>query len=309
MVSAPARTLETPAFEIRGGLRAMLRQQVPESLLEGPRGTGKTMGICWWMDYLAELYPGSRALIARKTQTSLTASALVTLQTKILDVKLGLGVVTPFGGSGSKPPAFRYQNGSEIRYCGLDNTEKIKSSEYDFIYINEATELNEDEWQDLKPLLRNFKQPHQRLVGDCNPTHDKHWLLRRCQEGKTRLYHSALEDNPAYYDEDGSLTRIGRAYIDTLDALTGTRYQRYRLGLWVGVENAIYATFSRGKHLGVTRADTVWTDGAIGVDYGDVHPHALVAVSRASTGRLWVREAWRGRSYDELVANVGRMRA
>jgi len=77
---------------------------------------------------------------------------------------------------------------------------------------------------------------------------------------------------------------------------------------WVGVENAIYDNFDRFKHLGPVKIDLSYSEGAIGVDYGDVHPHAVVAVSRSSGGRLVVRETWAGRSYDDLVAVVGRFR-
>lgn len=56
--------------------------------------------------------------------------------------------------------------------------------------------------------------------------------------------------------------------------------------------NAIYPQLDRNKHVLPMRKDIGFEDGAIGVDYGTVHPSAVVAVSRDSTGRYWVRACW-----------------
>lgn len=302
---APPKSLALPPFEMRGGLLELMQGTQRESLLEGPAGTGKTMGICHWAHLLMLKYPKSRALFVRKTLKSLSASTLVTFQEKTLTQ---YDPVRFFGGSGSEPASFRYANGSRIVIGGMDNPDKILSTEYDFIYVNEATELSLEDWESLTIRLRNGVMPYPRLVGDANPTHNKHWLLMRCYAGKTRHVKSRVEDNPAYFDEAGEMTEAGRAYIETLDALTGTRYQRFRLGLWVGVENAIYDNFARDRHYGPVRSDLVYVDGAIGVDYGDVHPHAAVAISKTSGGRYVVRETLITKDWDELADGVGRMR-
>lgn len=292
-------------FELRGGMLQLINSREREVVIWGPAGTGKTMGIGHWINLLAGSFPKMRWLMLRKTQTALTSTALVTFGEKVLLP----GEAEFYGGSKREPASYRYRNGARVVVGGLDNADKILSSEYDGIYVNEVTELTLDDWEQLLTRLRNGVLKYPRIIGDCNPTYSTHWLLKRAQQGKLRLIESRLEDNPAYFDAEGNITPAGRAYVATLEALSGTRYQRFRLGQWVGVENAIYDCFNPVTHASrVLPPDTTWKEGAIGVDYGDVHPHAVVAVSRTTSGRLWVRETWTGRTYEGLVAAVGRMR-
>jgi len=57
---------------------------------------------------------------------------------------------------------WRYQNGSVIVTGGLDKVTKIMSSEYDAIYVQEATEISEDEWEHLTTRLRRTTTPTSR---------------------------------------------------------------------------------------------------------------------------------------------------
>lgn len=282
-------------YEPRGAILDLFNAREPEILVCGPSGTGKTYGICQLIHLLCLNHPGVRILMCRKTLTALTSTMLVTFREKVLTLE---DPVRFHGGSQQEPASFRYANGSRIVVGGLDNPEKILSSEYDLVAINEATEVSEEDIEILTTRLRNGVLRFPRLVMDCNPSHEKHYLLQRCRRGQTRLINSHHADNPSITDD----------YIETLRRLSGSRYERFYEGKWTGVANAIYDNFDRFKHLGPVATGLLWVDGAIGVDYGDVHPHALCAVSRASTGRLVVRETWSGRSYDDLVDTVGRFR-
>ena len=84
-------------------------------------------------------------------------------------------------------------------------------------------------------VLDSFQQ----LIADCNPDTPTHWLKKRADSGATTMLASVHEDNPTLYTDEGELTDRGVAYMARLDALTGTRYQRLRLGKWVGVEGQI----------------------------------------------------------------------
>jgi hypothetical protein len=42
---------------------------------------------------------------------------------------------------------------------GMDKPTKIMSSEYDFIYVQEAIELTETDWENLTTRLRNGRCP------------------------------------------------------------------------------------------------------------------------------------------------------
>src|SRR5262249_14687024 len=119
----------------------------------------------------------------------------------------------------------------------------------------------------------------------------RHWLLRRA---RVRRFKTTIEDNPEYWDAGkNEYTPAGLRYVnDTLGGMSGTRYQRYVLGQWVGMENAIYDKFDQSKVFVPLPERIRWEDGAIGVDWGKVHNSAVVVVQQDSTGYYWVRETW-----------------
>ena len=251
----------------------------PEILVEGPAGSGKTYGILQLFHAICQRHAKVRVLVCRKTLKSLTSTALVTFREKVLHPA---EPVQWFGGSPAEPASFRYPNGSRIVVGGLDNPEKILSSEYDLGYVNECTEIREEDWETLTTRLRNGRLKNPRLYGDCNPTSERNWANQRCLRGLTRRVRTTHEDNPTITEE----------YLATLDRLSGTRYDRFRLGLWVGVENAIYENLDPSIQLRGIEEKTSWGIGAIGFDYGRRHLSASVVVQRDGNGYFWVRECW-----------------
>lgn len=284
-------------FLPRGGNLDFCYANETETLLEGPAGTGKTRTICELLHLIAMKYPGSHQLMCRKTNTALADAAARTFREKVL--LSGEEDPVWFGGSKIEPPAWRYRNGSSIVVRGLDTLGKMQSAEYDNIYVNEATELTEDEWEELLRALRNGVTPHQRLMADCNPASERHWLLRRA---RTRRFKTTIKDNPAYWDQaKDEYTAEGRAYVEnTLGGMSGTRYQRYVLGEWVGMENAVYDNFDQAKVVVALPERSYFGDGAIGVDFGEIHNSAVCVVQVDSRGYFWVRETWA-----EPTKNVG----
>lgn len=288
-------------LEFRGGNREFAECLEPEVLLEGGSGTGKTYTILTVGHTICTNYPGTKGLIVRKYQVNLTSTCLDTFNNEVLHPADG---VKFFGGSKNEAAGYRYPNGSRITVGGMDDPDKILSSQYDWIYFNEATEGTLDDWEKLTTRLRAGHIRIMQIWGDCNPVHDRHWLNLRCLEGLTHRIRTVLEDNPLFFDAEGNATEAGLSYLSKLERLKGANYQRFRLGQWVGMENAIY-TLAREKHIApCTIMPHEWGVGAIGVDYGDVHPKAATAVQIGPTGRWWVRECWVTNDDTELEAIV-----
>ncbi len=197
-----------------------------EVLMAGPAGTGKSRALIEKLHYCADKYAGMRGLMVRKTRTSMTQSVMVTYEQKVLP-EGWLGTVIRWR---TQEQEYRYPNGSIIAVAGLDDPAKVMSSEWDIIYVQEATELEEDDWGSLLTRLRNGVMPYQQLLADCNPAHPEHWLKLRCDRGITLLLESRHEDNPTVTPE----------YLAALDALPGVLYQRLRLGRWVAAEGTVY---------------------------------------------------------------------
>lgn len=222
-----------------------------ECLLSGPAGTGKSLSILAKIYLCCEKYPGIRCLVARKTRESMTESVLVTWEDRVLPHNSPL----KFGASRENRRSYKFPNGSEVIIGGLrqsnrDCSQKIMSTEYDIIYIAEAIELSEEEWEKLLTRLRNNKMPYQQLLGDTNPSYPTHWLKKRCERGQTTYLESRHEDNPTLYDNKaGKYTEWGKTYLSKLDGLTGPRKLRLRHGKWAQAEGIVYESWAPERNV------------------------------------------------------------
>src|SRR5258708_12783261 len=97
------------APELRGNNLALGWCRDREACLDGPAGTGKTVAALYKIHVLLSRYPGSRALVARKTNVALSGSAMVTYRENILRDRTD---IRWFGGSKAEPPAYKYPNRS-----------------------------------------------------------------------------------------------------------------------------------------------------------------------------------------------------
>lgn len=245
-------------FKPRGAAKRLLECRDPQILLSGPAGTGKSRATLEKVNLLMLLNPGAKALIVRKTLRSLASSGLRTWEEKVIQEATLAGIVKYFGGSAREPAQYRYSNGSVVIIGGLDDPDKIMSTEYDIIYVQEATDLTEDDWEKCTSRLRNGVISFQQLIADCNPSVPFHWLKKRCDRGDTLMLYSKHEDNPVYFDEivneDGSvehkLTEAGEAYIEgVLAKLSGVRRMRLYEGKWAAAEGLVYEDFNPELHI------------------------------------------------------------
>lgn len=250
-------TRHVHSYSPRGGCKEVMEAREPEVLISGPAGTGKSRA-CLEKIYLVCLQtPNTRALILRKTLASLGSSALVTWRNYVVKEAVAIGQVVYYGGSKEEPAQYRFKNGSSVTIGGLDKPSRIMSTEYDIIYVQEATEITLEDLEMINTRLRNWNISFQQLLMDCNPAGTKHPLKLRCNEGITRLIESRHEDNPRLFDivinEDLSVTynvtERGAKYIAILDKLTGVRHKRLRLGLWVSAEGIVYEEFDPAIHV------------------------------------------------------------
>lgn len=188
----------------------------------------------------------------------------------------------------------------------MDNPTKIMSTQYDFIFVEEATELRLEGWEALVMRLRNGVLPYQQLLGACNPGPDTHFLKLRADSGVTKLLNATHEENPRLFEDDGTLTEYGREYIENgLERLTGIYYKRYRQGLWVGAEGQIYDEFDPTVHV-IDKMPNGWEywDRYWSVDFGYTNPMVVQFWAEDPDGRLYLyRELYQT---SQLVEDVVR---
>jgi PBSX family phage terminase large subunit len=283
-------------YEPRGAARQLFSSRQSEVAIAGPAGTGKSLAALYRLHLTALKHPGIRCLIVRKTAVSLGSTTLVTFEQKVAKHALAAGLVRWFGGSPREAACYRYANGSVIVVGGLDKPEKVLSSEYDLIFVDEATEITITDWETLGTRLRNGVLPWQQQIAACNPAHPTHWIKQRSDAGPLLMLHSRHADNPAYINADGTLTEAGIDYMAKLDALTGVRRHRLRDGIWAAAEGVIYELFDPAAHVAPRfEVPPGWTRW-LAVDFGFTNPFVCQDWREDPDGRLYlVAEVYRTR--------------
>ena len=242
-------------FQAYGGGLALWKCKAPEVILSGPAETGKTRTCLEKLDALMWRYPGSQSIIVRKTFKSLKTSVLLTFERKVLgawDPETEIfdpkkSPVQKIGGEHAE--GYIYPNGSRIYLGGMDVPDKVLSSEWDVVYINQAEELTRNDWEIIttRTTGRAGNMPYAQIIADCNPGAPTHWI--RSRESLTFL-ESRHEDNPTLFDPiTHEITEQGKKSLSVLDGLTGVRYLRLRLGKWAAAEGQVYEGFDRAVHI------------------------------------------------------------
>ena len=271
MKSDPQRTY-TPY----GGARAMWTCKQQEILYDGPAGTGKTRAVLEKAHLIAMKYAGARILLVRKTRTSLSESVLQIFEQHVLPENSPLAR----GAKRSHRASYSYPNGSMIICGGLDNADRIMSTEFDMAFCFEATEATEDDWEKLLTRLRNHVVPYQQAIADCNPSYPGHWLKVRADADKMKRIQSRHEDNPSVTSD----------YLETLNKLSGHRRNRLYLGNWCAAEGLIYDHWQESKF--VQKKDQKFDRYIIGVDEGYTNPCAMHLYGVDNDGRVHVMQEW-----------------
>ena len=154
-----------PVLKYRGE-----RNRVGEMMIGGPAGTGKThIGVMYGYK-LACNYPGSVGVFVRKVKESIKRTIVPTFQ-EVLGYdpmeRREENFVLGFGGI--HPQKYVCRNGSEIYMLGLADPKQFDSLQVDWMFINQAEETDEEEWQILTARTRGRRMPFRVVYGDCNP--------------------------------------------------------------------------------------------------------------------------------------------
>lgn len=233
-----------PAYEWRGGNAALIASHASRVIIKGGAETGKTQAACYKLHYNCREYAGSQHTLIRKVAATIQGTVLVTLKRII-----GSFPVNYYGGE-INPEMIIYPNGSTVWLAGMDKPGKALSSERDTIQVCQAEELSVEDWETLTTRVtgRGAVMPYTQIYGDCNPGRAK-WINDHAAAGRLELLFSRHEDNPSLYTADGKLTSQGIRTMAILDALTGARYKRLRLGQDAIAEGVIYDEYDPSIHL------------------------------------------------------------
>ena len=220
--------------------------RVGEMMIGGPAGTGKTHIAVMYGHGLACSYPGSVGVFIRKVKESIKRTITPTYNEVLgynpMD-RRDENFVLGFGGI--HPQEYHYRNGSIIYNIGMADPKQLDSLQVDWMMINQAEELDEDDWEICTARTRGRKMPFRVVYGDCNPVEPEHYLCpyESNENRREGVFYvpTVHEDNPILVDPiTKQKTPFGEEYIGTLDRMTGLQHDRYRLGLWKSPEGAIF---------------------------------------------------------------------
>jgi PBSX family phage terminase large subunit len=274
------------APEFRGAAMKLGSCRDIEVCLDGPAGTGKTLAALYKLHIMLLMYPGAKALVARKTNTALSGSAMATFR-EMLDPRES---VAYYGGSKVRPAAYQYPNGSLMVVSGLDKPEKVKSTEIDICFINEATECTVEDLEFVRSRLRHGIMPYHQIILDVNPVEPTHWINVRCNEGRMTRLVSRHEDNPRFYSiKNNDWTEDGHKYINVvLGGLTGVRLARMRYGIWAAAEGTVFAdSYDRSKNVVPRFKIPKEYPRYLSIDFGYVNPFVCKWYAEDNDGRLY----------------------
>lgn len=219
--------------------------------------------------------PRKAIAVTRKTMPALRMTA----QKLVLDLAREYGLYSPE--AYSKTDGILRINSSVIRFFSIDDPEKVKSTEFNYIWMEEA---NEFEYGDYITLLTRLSAKSEdgernRIYLSINPSDEDGWIPRRLlQMPDTAAIRSTYRDNPF----------VPKDYVETLEALKGqdeSYYRIFALGEWGKRSNAVYPPPDYTEEL-----PSSWDDAFWGLDFGYNNPAALVE-ARIKDGKAYAREA------------------
>lgn len=257
-------------------------KRVFEFMLDGPRGTSKTVSVGFLLWALAYTHPGIRMLFVRKTRKSITESFCPDWES----IVCGGDDECLKGAKADHRSSYEWRNGSRITLMGMDDPHKSYSTSYDVIVAEEAFQFTEDEFEQFRAMLRNWLPSlrFQALIALTNPRHPRHWLLGRVKRGIMTRLKSKHVDNPKWYDAARKCwTPEGIAYMQSLSSMTGVRRRRLYLGEWCSAEGAVWESWDEARHVvdaTPARADVRWYCASMDWGYTDACVLLIAAVGQ-----------------------------
>jgi len=163
-----------------------------------------------------------------------------------------------------------YEYGNNlILFKGLDDPEKIKSSEFNYIWPEEATELSFEDYVQLNLRMRRATDGLNQMFLSFNPVDAQHWIKREVEDkpdSMTAMHHSTYKDNPYASDTDIEI-------IEDLINKDENFYKVYALGQWGILKNIIYSGWEA-----LSKPPENYKDISYGIDWGYESPCALIKI-------------------------------
>ena len=211
----------------------------------GARGGGKTHVLRVKAFGGALTYPGIRILIVRREYPELEQNIILPMR-KMVPMELATY-------NGSMRMMF-FSNGSVIKFghYGPNDDLEYQGQEYDWIFMEEATQFTESQFRTLGACLRGATNTPRRMYLTCNPGGIGHLWVKRLFIDKEYRDGEKPEDYtfiPATVDDNPQLLAASPEYKQMLDLLPEDIRRAHRYGDWDALAGTFFSEFRRETHV------------------------------------------------------------
>ena len=181
---------------------------------QGGTRSGKTYNILLWIILKYTTQNKNKIItICRKAFPSLRASVM----RDFLDILKQLNIYNETNHNKSNSEYMLY--GNLVEFISLDMPQKVRGRKRNLLFINEANELNWEDWQQL--IFRT----DEKIIIDYNPSDEYHWLYDKViPRDDCDFYRTTYQDNPFLEDSI-------KQEIERLKETDEQYWQIYGLGL------------------------------------------------------------------------------
>ena len=220
----------------------------------GGSRSGKTFNICIWLVVYCLRNTGKTISIVRKNYPSLKGSVM----RDFIEVLEMFNKYNP--NDLHKQEMYYTLNGNTIEFLNADDEQKLRGRSRDIAFINEANELNRDEYTQIAIRTR------EKIIIDYNPSDLHSWIYDEEEKDTCYWFKTNYKDN----------SFIQQAVIDEIEALKDKDENLYRvftLGERGIARELVFTKFTEEKEI-PKEAKLL----GYGLDFGFKDPNTLVSV-------------------------------
>lgn len=205
----------------------------------GARGGGKSWAVRTKAKILAAVYAGIKVLIVRRTFPEL-------LNNHINQLREELHGLAKFNKS---EKVFTFPNGSTIKfgYCNCDgDLGQYQGAEYDVIFLDEATQLQEEWIKKINACVRGVNDFPKRTYYTCNPGGASHGYIKRLFIDRRFEKAEKPEDysfTQALVQDNRALMETQPEYVAELETLPPKLREAWLYGKWDVYEGQFFEDF------------------------------------------------------------------
>lgn len=183
---------------------------------------------------------------------------------------------------------------NEIYFRGLDDAEKIKSAEFNYIWMEEATEFDYEDYLQLKLRLRRATNSVNQMFLTFNPVAG--WTQKQFFEQESddiAILHTTYVDNPFL---DIEYTKM----LEFLKEQDEVYYQIYTLGRYAILKNKIYSNYQV-----VSKMPGNFDEIIYGIDFGFNNPSVILEIGLKDDNIYIIKELYETHlTNEELITKL-----